>query len=330
MNPTTSMNIFFASIAALGTFFLVGGLMGTITLPRLSRKSFLDEDEGELSFSERLARDISSLFSRDEEEATLLERKISQSGGLYPNEAAFYQRKFMYMLVFALFALIIGVGAAFLMDVPVFIASLLVVAAGIAGLFAPDSELNERLKERQEKLRREMTFALPRFVQAIEKYGSIQSALSEMTGPGAESRSAIPETDTAERAEQTRASQLGASVIGMGGGIFAEFLNTMASMLLSSPDAQFDSIRRRLAMYYPMPLDVIAFLDVVEQGVKGFPMIRTLKSLKESMYSELTEELHEAKADAQRDVVIGSGIGLVPMLALLGAPALVYAFRLFS
>jgi hypothetical protein len=123
---------------------------------------------------------------------------------------------------------------------------------------------------------------------------------------------------------------MGTTLTGMGGGLFAEYLNRLASMLLSSAEERFDKIRDELALHYPSSPEIQNFLDIVESGLRGAPMTEHLFELADTMISDLAQEQREAGMRATAIVVAAAGLILIPLLLVVGGPAFTLAISVFA
>ena len=265
-----------------------------------------------------------------------LEAHLVRAGSPYDSAIQVYQRKIAYLGIYAVGAVVLGV----LLGFPVWITLAAAVVAGVLGLISPELVIANRLKERREALRREMAFMLDRVAFAVMAYGTFQETLSQM------SRMTQPEADTGEyelpfeeRARVTSKlerqshkfqAMLGAGMVGMGGGAFAEFLNRMAMLLSAGAGEGFEAVREELQRLYPMSWEVTSFLDIVEAGLRGAPMSERLFELADDMVAELAQEQREAGMRATRAVTAIAGASLIPALMLLGAPAFALIFRIFG
>ncbi len=265
--------------------------------------------------------------------------QLARAGNPYDSATQFYQRKVAYMGVYAVGALVLCV----LLGLPIPITLVIVVIAGVLGLISPESVIANRIEERRDALRREMAFMLDRVAFAVMAYGTFQETLSHM------SDLAQPEATGAEREgpdlsfeERTRVAQkleresrqfkamLGAGLVGMGGGLFAELLNRMAMLLSAGTGEGFEEVREKLERLYPISWEVSSFLDIVEAGLRGAPMADRLFELADDMIEELAQEQREAGMRATRVVTAIAGASLIPALMLLGAPAFALILTIFG
>jgi Flp pilus assembly protein TadB len=236
------------------------------------------------------------------------------------------------MVLFAMGALIIG----YLLNLPVLMLVTAVAIAALFGLYAPDSEVNDRINKRRDALRREMAFMLDRVAYALMAYGTLQEALVRLgtafTDPDeTPDHDVLLPTPLGEVTEQRhRMASMGTTLTGMGGGLFAEFLNQMASLLLSSTEERFGKIRETLARQYASSPEVQSFLDIVESGLHGSPMKEQLFELADAMIGDLAQEQREAGMKATAIVVAAAGLILIPLLLVVGGPAFTLAISVFA
>jgi hypothetical protein len=332
---TQAVNIIIALLAALGVFFLAGGLTGWLGKVGWGKNvSLLQEDrerDQTLPLAARLAHDISQALPIETDKEPI-ERRLSQAGNPYDSPAHFYQRKFAYMILFAVIAVVV----CYFLGVPALMTLALAIIAALFGLYAPDSEVNDRIKKRREALRREMAFMLDRVSYALMAYGTLQEALARMgTAYSEEDEQSrpgmlIPSSPRGDEKQRQRMATMGTTLTGMGGGLFAEYLNRLASMLLSSAEERFDKIRDELALHYPSSPEIQNFLDIVESGLRGAPMTEHLFELADTMISDLAQEQREAGMRATAIVVAAAGLILIPLLLVVGGPAFTLAISVFA
>lgn len=334
-----ALNFLAAAAAGAGIFFMAGsagglfrrsGGMGKLRRGRVFAAEGVDSEE---TLAARLAKGISDAlpFRRNEPAAV----RISRAGYPFRGLAEYYQRKFVMMLFFAA----AGLAAGLLLGMRAELTLPAAAALGCVGFFAPDSELRDRLRKRRRQMRREMAFMLDRVAFAVMAYGTFQEALARMSQmeetedvqSSASAQQSVLKPGRSEAPdERARMVALGSTVSGMGGGLFAEYLNRMASLLLGSAGVQFASIRQQLGMYYPSSPELQNFLDIVEAGLHGTPMVERLLELTDAMIVEMEQEQREAGMKATSVVVLAAGAVLVPLLLVVGGPALFLAISVFG
>ena len=341
MNALT-VNFIFAGLGAIGLFFIVGGITGRLRLSLADRERTLAQDEeGErpmrLPLAARLAQSITDAlpFGRFGLGDAPLEASLIQAGNPYDSPVQFYQRKMAYMGLYTVGAVVLGV----LAGLTVALTLLAALIAGLFGLVSPESVIADRIKKRRDDLRREMAFMLDRVGFAVMAYGTFQETLSHM--------SAMMEPDTGgsfklpfeERAQVTREFEqesrkfqaaLGAGMVGMGGGLFAEFLNQLAMLLSAGTGDGFKDVREKLERAYPMSSEVTSFLDIVEAGLRGAPMAERLFELADDMVEEIAQEQREAGMRATLVVTATAGVILIPLLMVVGGPAFSLVLDVFG
>jgi hypothetical protein len=337
-----TLNFIFAGLGAIGLFFIVGGITGRLRLTLADRERALaHHEEGEapmrLPLAARLAQSITEAlpFGRLGLGDIPLEVSLVQAGNPYDSAVQFYQRKLAYMALYAVGAVVLGV----LAGLPAPLTLLAALIAGVFGLISPESVIADQIKKRRDELRREMAFMLDRVGFAVMAYGTFQETLSQMSGlmgPGEGGSFKLPFEErarvTREFDQESRKFQaaLGAGMVGMGGGLFAEFLNRLAMLLSAGTGDGFKDVRERLQRAYPMSSEVTSFLDVVEAGLRGAPMAERLFELADDMVEEIAQEQREAGMRATLIVTATAGIILIPLLMVVGGPAFSLVLDVFG
>jgi hypothetical protein len=324
-----------ALTAALGVFFLASGITGLFGGRGIGKTvSLIDEDRqrsATLPLAARLAQDISNAIPI-ETERDPIEIRLLRAGNPYDSPAHFYQRKFGYMVLFTATTLIIS----YFLSIPAPMILVLITVAALFGLYAPDSEVNDRINKRRDALRREMAFMLDRVAYALMAYGTLQEALARLgtaysDGDEDSERMVLLPTNFEEQEnKRERMAAMGSTLTGMGGGLFAEYLNRLASLLLSSAEERFGKIRQELGQHYPSSPEIQSFLDIVETGLRGAPMIEHLFELADAMIGDLAQEQREAGMRATAIVVAAAGLILIPLLLVVGGPAFTLAISVFA
>ncbi len=360
------INFMAAAAAAVGLFFIAGSAGGFFTrmggLNRFGGKRILLQDAvpGRAPFAARLAAVLSEAIPlRKSTDPVSL--RLSRAGNPYGGVVEFYQRKFVMMVSLAA----AGMTGCLLLGTAPGVTFGAAAVLGAAGFFAPDSEVRDALERRSSRLRREMAFMLDRVAFAVMAYGTFQEALARINQleqddenvrrserghdenpvqrgevSWSSGRSSMmgnvlagqnpsePRSDT--RQGRIRMVSFGSTVSGIGGGLFAEYLNRMASMLLGSAGVQFDSIREQLGIHYPPAPELRTFLDIVETGLRGTPMTERLLELTDSLILDLEQEQREAGMKATSVVILAAGAVLVPLLLVVGGPAFFLAISVFG
>ncbi len=119
-------------------------------------------------------------------------------------------------------------------------------------------------------------------------------------------------------------------MVGMGGGLFAEFLNQLAMLLSAGTGDGFKDVREKLKRAYPMSSEVTSFLDIVEAGLRGAPMAERLFELADDMVEEIAQEQREAGMRATLVVTATAGVILIPLLMVVGGPAFSLVLDVFG
>lgn len=337
-----ALNFVFALLATAGLFFLIGGITGRIRLPISERPGELTRHEEahgpvRLPLAARLAQTITEAlpFGRFGLGDEPLQVHLARAGHPYDSPIQFYQRKLGYMGLYAVGTVVLCV----LAGLPIPLTLVLALIAGVLGLISPESLVADRIHKRRDALRREMAFMLDRVAFAVMAYGTFQETLLRMSslmqpGPGGAFTTPFEErARAAQRLEQeSRKFQaaLGTGIVGMGGGVFAEFLNRMAVLLSAGTGDGFGAVREKLALVYPIPSEVASFLDIVEAGLRGAPMAERLFGLADDAIEELAQEQREAGMRAELAITAISGAILIPLLTVAAGPALSFVLDVFG
>jgi hypothetical protein len=337
-----TVNFIFAALGAIGLFFVVGGITGRIRLSLTDHPGVLghhEEGQGPLRqpLAVRLARSITEAlpFGRFGLAEDPLELSLARAGNPYDSPLQFYQRKLAYMLLYAVGAVILGVLAGLPIPLTLFAG----LIAGVFGLVSPESVIADRIRKRRDELRREMAFMLDRVGFAVMAYGTLQETLSQMSGLMGPEVGGGYKLPFEERAQVTRKFEqesgkfqaaLGTGMVGMGGGLFAEFLNQLAMLLSAGTGDGFRGVREKLERLYPMSSEVTSFLDIVEAGLRGAPMAERLFELADDMVEEIAQEQREAGMRATLVVTATAGLILIPLLLVVGGPAFSLVLDIFG
>lgn len=341
MNAPT-INFVFAALGAIGLFFLVGGITGRIRISLAEHPGTLGRfEEGEtpmrLPLAARLAQSITQAlpFGRFGLGQEPLDVSLTRAGNPYDSPLQFYQRKLAYMGLFAVGAVVLGVLAGLPIPLTLFVG----LIAGVFGLISPESVIADRIQKRRDELRREMAFMLDRVGFAVMAYGTLQETLSQMSALMKPEVGGAYRLPFDERAQVTREFEqestkfqaaLGTGMVGMGGGLFAEFLNQLAMLLSAGTGDGFKGVREKLERLYPMSSEVTSFLDIVEAGLRGAPMAERLFELADDMVEELAQEQREAGMRATLVVTATAGLILIPLLLVVGGPAFSLVLDIFG
>lgn len=341
MNAQT-VNFIFAFLGAIGLFFLVGGVTGRFRLSLAERPGALSQhEEGDrpmrLPLAVRLAKSITDAlpFGRFGLGDEPLEVHLARAGNPYDSPIQFYQRKLAYMGLFSIAAIVLGV----LIGLPIPMTLLVALIAGVLGLISPESLIADHIRKRRDELRREMAFMLDRVAFAVMAYGTFQETLSRLSAliePGVGGSFKVQFEDRARVTRQfdqeSRKFQaaLGTGMVGMGGGLFAQFLNQLAMLLSAGTGDGFKSVREKLERVYPISSEVTSFLDIVEAALRGAPMAERLFELADDMVEEIAEDQREAGMRATLVVTASAGAILIPLLLVVGGPAFSLVLDVFG
>jgi hypothetical protein len=337
-----AINFVFAALGAIGLFFLVGGITGRLRLSLAEHSGALAQyEQGDrrvrLPLAARLAQSITEAlpFGRFGLGDEPLEVSLARAGNPYDSPLQFYQRKIAYMGLYAVGAIVLGV----LAGLPIPLTLLVSLMAGVFGLISPESVVADRIQKRRDALRREMAFMLDRVAFAVMAYGTFQETLSQMSSQVAPTSGGSFTIPFDERAKLTREiddesrkfqAALGMGMVGMGGGLFAEFLNHLALLLSAGVGEGFKDVREKLEQIYPVSSEVMSFLDVVEAGLRGAPMAERLFELADDMVEEIAQEQREAGMRATLVVTATAGAILIPLLMVVGGPAFSLVLDVFG
>ena len=341
MNAQT-VNFIFAALGAIGLFFLVGGITGRIRLSLAERPGTLsqhetDERRTRLPLAVRLAKSITDALpiGRFGLGDDALEVQLVRAGNPYNSPVQFYQRKLAYMGLYSIGAVVLGV----LLGLPIPLTLFVALIAGVVGLVSPKSLIADRIRKRRDELRREMAFMLDRVGFAVMAYGTFQETLSRMStliepGVGGSYKVEFDERArvTREIDQESRKFQaaLGTGMVGMGGGLFAQFLNQLAMLLSAGTGDGFKAVRQKLERLYPISSEVASFLDIVEAGLRGAPMAERLFELADDMVEGIAEDQREAGMRATLVVTASAGAILIPLLLVVGGPAFSLVLDVFG
>jgi hypothetical protein len=337
-----TVNFVFATLATFGLFFIVGGITGRIRLSLAEHPGALGQFESSETFmrlplAARMARSIMEVLplGRFGLEDEALEVDLARAGNPYDSPLQFYQRKLAYMGLYAAGTVVLGV----LLGLPMPLILLAALIAGVFGLISPESVIADRIHKRRDELRREMAFMLDRVGFAVMAYGTFQETLSQMSalmGPEVGGAYKLPFEErarvTQEFEQESRKFQaaLGTGMVGMGGGLFAEFLNQLAMLLSAGTGDGFKDLRGKLERVYPVSAEVTSFLDIVEAGLRGSPMAERLFELADDMVEEMAQEQREAGMRATLVVTATAGAILIPLLLVVGGPAFSLVLDIFG
>ena len=116
---------------------------------------------------------------------------------------------------------------------------------------------------------------------------------------------------------------------GMGGNLFAELLNRVAAELTRS--VRPDEIAAHMRLLFPPAVELGYFLDILVGGIDGsLPMKERLEELSHELRIDLRARQREAAQSANQVVILAAAAELLPIFAVVGAPVVFLAFRLFQ
>jgi hypothetical protein len=332
-----SLYILFVITAGLSLSVVLGTALG-LADPLLSRlrRSKLEslekpDREADWPLAARLACSLGLLVKRARPDDELMTRLL-QAGLPYYSPAHYYSRQVTTALLFAAFGLVNAAALSLALRLPFWLAATAALICGLWGASQPGAEVRARLRRRSRELALDMTYQLPRLVLLLEALGSLQEAMSgyleTAQAPGA------PEKVRREAEAQARlmsdrlVMDLGIALNGMGGNLFAELLNRIASQLARSvrPEEVVAQMRR----LYPPSLELDNFLDILSTGLRGgLPMKERLAELSQQLRLDLRARQREATQAANQVVIIAAAAELLPIFAVVSAPVLYLAFQMF-
>jgi hypothetical protein len=328
------------------TFVITAGVSLAVTLaaglgladPLLARlrRSKLENLEGleqdaDWPLAARLARSLGLLTKSALPEDELMTRLL-QSGLPYYSPAHYYSRQVTSALLFAAFGLVNAAALGLALRQPLWLVAAAALGCGLWGAAQPGAEVRARLRRRGRELALDMTYQLPRLVLLLEALGSLQEAmagyLETAQAPGT-SEKVRREAEVQARLMSDRlAMDLGIALNGMGGNLFAELLNRIASQLARS--VRPEDVAAQMRQLYPPSLELDNFLDILSAGLSGgLPMKERLAELAQQLRLDLRARQREAAQAANQVVIIAAAAELLPIFAVVSAPVLYLAFQLF-
>jgi hypothetical protein len=310
MSDLLAYHVFFGLVVAVGVWLLIFGLRGAhrqhpsvplapasaepggaaenvTDLPRFA-KEFLGPPLNRLG--QRLVR------PRD---AARLEDRLRRSGWRYSSVGDYYGSKIATAVTFfvggAFGALLLGLSA------PV----LIVIAAGLGawGLFLPDLELRNTIRDRRDALYREMAWTLDRVALVMKTGKAFEPALQRVSGEEVE------------------------WLAGGSGGLFMALLRDISKNLAGRRNdvaALLSELRQNLPEDIP---ELDEFLQAVQLNiVDRQPIVDQMRALSRSMRDRLNNRLDEVAQKAELKVVaLTSGV-IVPALLVVVLGAAILSF----
>jgi hypothetical protein len=280
----------------------------------------------------RLAKSFARV-ARNAPEGKDLMIRLLQAGLPYHSPAHYYGRQVTSALLFAAFGLVNAAAMALVFHLPAAPVIAVAFALGLWGSTQPAAEVRAKIARRRRDLTLDMIYQLPRLVLLLGAYGSIQDTIAAYRATAQDESE-----DLAKRQEYLAQAQryseefgivLGESLAGLGGNLFAELLNRFAGEL--SRNVQPPTAAERLLLVYPPSIELRHFLDILVAGIQGgLPMKERLAELSNELRVDLRARQREAAQAANQVVILAAAAELLPIFAVVGAPVLYVAFRMFQ
>ena len=310
MSDLVAYHIFFGLIVAAGIWLLAFGLRGASRQhPPVSLAPAGAEHDTETEqvtdlphFAQgRLARWLNRTGRRlvRQRDIAPLENRLRRSGWRYSSVGDYYGSKIATAVTFfvsgAFGALLLGLSA------PV----LIVIAAGLGawGLFLPDLELRNTIRDRRDALYREMAWTLDRVALVMKTGKAFEPALQRVSG------------------EEV------AWLAGGGGGLFMALLRDI-SMNLASRRTDVPALLSELRQSLPEDIpELDEFLQAVQLNIeKRQPIVDQMRALSRTMRDRLNNRLDDVAQKAELKVVaLTSGV-IVPALLVVVMGAAILSF----
>jgi hypothetical protein len=289
------------------------------------------QPEADWPLAARLARSL-GLLTRSAPPDDDLMTRLLQAGLPYYSPAHYYSRQVTSALLFAAFGLVNAAALGLALRLPLWVIAAAALVCGLFGAAQPEAEVRARLKRRSRELALDMTYQLPRLVLLLEALGSLQEAMSAYLAtaqaPGTPEKVRREAEAQARQMSDRLAMDLGIALNGMGGNLFAELLNHIASELARS--VKMDDVALHMRRLYPPSLELDNFLDILAAGLAGgLPMKERLGELSQQLRLDLRARQREAAQAANQVVIITAAAELLPIFAVVSAPVLYLAFQLF-
>jgi hypothetical protein len=259
--------------------------------------------------------------------------RLFQAGLPYYSPAHYYSRQVASALLFAAFALVNTAALAQVFHLPAVMILAVTFLLGLWGAAQPAAEVRSKTKRRAKDLVLDMTYQLPRLILLLEAYGSAQEAIREYLATAARMEKPEKEREEARRQAQTLskefALELGTALAGMGGNLFAELLNRIAGELTRG--VRPEAIAIHLRQVFPPGIELDHFLQILIGGMEGnLPMKERLAELSHQLRVDLRARQREAAQAANQVVIVAAAAELLPIFAVVGAPVVFLAFRMFQ
>lgn len=308
---------------------LIQRLFGTKTAldMNMDEKNHVDDDVSDIRKWPLAARWMHSLAGVGKKEAPNnkdLMVRLMQSGFVFASPAQYYYYQVALALMMGAGFLAVMIILSTTTPVSPMLIILVSFALGMIGAMLPESQVKSAIKKRQDDLRLDMTFQLPRFILLLESTGNMQSAIKSILESA--ERQDIPTKKAEERRKamdaltQEYQIELGMSLTGFGGNLFAELINRIAQLLQqqAKPEAIMEDIENHFKMFPALS----EFLTVIQDGLRGHPMKDNLVQLSEQLRKDLNSILKDSSTKAVTVTTLGTGIALIALMAIFLAPML--------
>lgn len=279
----------------------------------------------------RLARSFGMLTGRTSSDEDLMVRLL-RAGLPYRSPAHYYSRQVTNALLFAAFGLVNASAVGLLLDLPIVVILGAALGLGLWGAGQPAAEVRARILKRSKAMTVDMTYQLPRLILLLDAFGTIQEAISGYLSTA--ERANLSEAERREMEEgrdqytSYLAMQLGITLRGMGGNLFAELLQAISVELTRS--VRPETIAGHMRLAYPPGVELNNFLDILTAGLSGgMPMKERLVELSHQLRIDLRARQREMTQAANQVVILAAAAELLPIFFVVGAPVLFMAFQMF-
>ena len=323
-------------MSALG---LVDGLPEQIEKLRKSRLGELDVKNNDRKAAgnadwplfARLAKSFVRVARSAPEDKDLMIRLL-QAGLPYQTPVHYYSRQVTNALLFAAFGLFNAAAIALVFHLPPILVIAIAFICGLWGSAQPAVEVRSKIARRRRDMTLDMTYQLPRLVLLLGAYGSIQDTITAYRAAAGDPDEALEKRQENLAKAQKYSEQfgivLGDTLAGLAGNLFADLLNRFAGEL--SRNVEPPAAAQRLRLLYPSSIELNHFLDILVGGIQGgLPMKERLTELASQLRVDLRARQREAAQAANQVVILAAAAELLPIFAIVGAPVVYMAFRMF-
>lgn len=310
MDSSLASSLFFAVLFGIGVWALVTSLPGLFRkdvvrermeayLGKKGQRQLIVSAMPDIPLAQRLLAPLLmdiGFFLFQKQDADSIEDRLRRAGWPYASVGDYYGSKVAFALAF------FGVGAfcGVLFQLhPVFIAAL-AAGLGILGLFRPDEELQQLIKERREAIYREMAWTLDRMAAVMKTGEGLEPTLTHIT------------------------NEHYGWVSGGSGGLFIAVLRDIAAGLStrrSDVEALLTGLRVTLPDNLPELDELMQIIQVNLQ--KRQPVVEQIRALGRMMRDELNNRIDEVAQKSELKVVmLTSGIVVPSMILVIGGAAI--------